>query len=84
MGKKVKLLKDVTQLGVTVPKDTVGSIVCYPDRDGTLASQPDIENNTLKIAFLHPVTVTIGLPLDADQLANFIEDVPIETAVTPA
>jgi hypothetical protein len=69
-------------MGVTVPAGTIGAIVAYPGRaDSAVASQPDIEGNTIKIQFLHPSQIEIGIPIE--QASLWITDVPINTSVTP-
>ena len=83
LGKPVKLLVEVVQSGVTIPINTIGNIVTLPGRnDSAVASQPDIENATLKVLFLYPSTIEVGFPID--QLATFISDVPLNTPATPA
>lgn len=82
MGKPIKLLKAYVVQGITIPKGNVGNVVSNPGRDDSpMASQPDQENGTIKVRFLNPATMVIGVPVD--RMSEWFEDVPADTVPTP-
>jgi hypothetical protein len=86
VGKAVKFISNYVAPNFTIPSGNIGTVEDYPGFDqGGSADQPDIENGVLKIKVKDnssptPISRVVGIQID--QLATFVQDVPLGTPVS--
>lgn len=77
MGKIVKLKKEITANGVTVPVDTNGEIL-ESSLNSSPLSNPD---GVLRVRFENPSDVVVNIEMN--MIDQYIEDLPASAVVTP-